>query len=197
MTTIAYPYTGPFRAAALDWWLEDNIIVSRSPMTGSIQTMEFPGALWMVNLTLPAATHADRADVEGFFAGLRRSNRLALWHLQRPEPRGTLRGTPTVGTGGAAWGATSIPISGAVGATILRGDLFGIRGQLVMATAPVTLSGGTGTLAFSPPLRQAVTAGTSIVWDKPTTTFVLQEPFRARYEPGADPSVSISLVEAF
>ena len=85
--------------------------------------------------------------------------------------------------------------------TVLRGDRLqlGIGGQRVMATADATAdAGGNLTLTFEPQLRAAVSAAAAVVWDKPTSTYVLDSPelnFPSRG--GLLPGLAVNLVEAW
>jgi len=129
-------------------------------------------------------------------------HRVALWNLARPLPLGTMRGggivsvvngalaTVTVVNGAlqpvtviyggpslitdAAAGANTITMRGQAGRTLVPGDMLGIGQQLVRVVAPVTFDGSSSaTVEFLPRLRSAVTAGTVIIYDKPTATFAL------------------------
>ncbi|WP_156385527.1 hypothetical protein [Ramlibacter sp. Leaf400] len=135
---------------------------------------------WMFSMVAPDALETAAAalwrklilSLEG------RVNLLAVYDLLNIEPRGTARGTWTC-NGGAAAGATSIPIAagvGQAGTTVLSGDWVGVgqgstgpARQLLHVQADVTLNGsGQGQLTVTPPLRVALTNGAAMVWDKPT-----------------------------
>lgn len=106
-----------------------------------------------------------------------RVNRLAVWDVANPEPRGTARGAWTAAALAAA-GSSSITIS-AVGApdgsTLLQGDWIGVHQssagagrQLLHVQADAVVTGGQITVQIEPVLRLALPVGSAIVWDRPT-----------------------------
>ncbi len=188
MSTITYPSTRLFDPASFDFWLVESVRTSRSLLSGSVQTIALPGAKWNAIVTLRGGTPAEAAGREAWIASIRGGiNLVSMWHLQRPEPRGTMRGSPTVATTAPA-GATSIAITGT--GTLAAGDMLGINGQLVMITA-----WSTGFIDVVPALRQQATAGTAIVWSKPSALFRLTSPVQSRYEPMWSPGPSLQLEE--
>ena len=86
-------------------------------------------------------------------------------------------------------------------ATLLPGDRiqFGATGQRVMVTAAATATDAAGmTVAFEPQLRTAVSAGTQVIWDRPTSIYVPTSPelvFPARRT--SLPGYALELVEAW
>lgn len=179
MTTYAYPNTVAFQVESAEWRLEDSVLISNSPLTGSIKTKEIPGARWVVTIGYSAAmTDAERAEVEGWWASAgQRKHDLTLWHQKRPEPRGTIKGVAS-GTVVGAWsqGASALVISVGVphaGKTLLTGDLFGLAGRvrMVRADAVVDGSGNIGP-GFEPPLEAAVSNGAAINFVRPTSRFL-------------------------
>lgn len=165
---------------------------------GKVFTRALPGMRWTARLAFPpigAGYAINRGRLEALLMQLRGgANRLVLWHLLRPAPAGTIAGTPTV-SGAVGAGATSCSITGTAGQTWLRGDrfAFGAGGQRVMAVNDGTLP---GTLQFEPQLRAAVSNGTALVWDKPTTRYVLRRPsIPMPAEKTMFPGFSIELVE--
>lgn len=198
MADITWPSSGrAFAPEAYDEGVEWDVEISHS-RNGKIFTRALPGARWTATLRIAddvVAYMTDRGQLEALLMQLRGgANRLLLWNLIRPVPRGTISGTPTV-SGAVAAGATSCSITGTAGQTWLRGDrfAFGAGGQRVMAVNDGTLP---GTLQFEPQLRAAVSNGTALVWDKPTTRYVLRNPemvFPARAE--MLPGFAIELVE--
>lgn len=102
-----------------------------------------------------------------------RVNFLAVYDLRKQEPKGTLRGTPTMAAAGAA-GAASIQVRGVAGATLKRGDWIGVNQggnnrQLLHVQADVAATaGGVLTVSFMPRLRVPVANGSAVVWNRPT-----------------------------
>lgn len=198
MTTYAYPATRAFAPATWEWGLRANVIVSQSPLNGATTTYEVPGARWRAVLRYPQSMHVDRAAVEAFWASVRgQANRVSLWHIGRP----VIRGTAVSATVAASALASTITVSGTNGQTLLAGDMVGLgsSGQLVMVTADATIASGTATVAVSPPVRAAVSGGTTLVTTRPTALFMVdpsaESPLIA-YSPGLSDTFSVALIEA-
>lgn len=143
-----------------------------SPYSRSTQVVGLLGDRWMARFQMPVNTYLLAQRAEAVLAQLRGSDgTMALWHLARPAPTGTMRGTPTL-SGAVAQGAMSLPITTTAGATVVQGDLLGISGQLVMVAADATANGsGAITVTITSPLRAAISSGTAVVWDKPSVLF--------------------------
>lgn len=203
MTTIALPYAGAFLASKWEFGYSANVFGSESPLNGSVQAVGIPGDRFTARLTLRATTHTERADVEGFLFSLRPSktvsvNQLSCHHLARPAPRGTMRGSPTVQSD-AGQLATSLLIQSSVGATLFRGDMIGVNGQVVMVTADATANGsGVITASITAPLRSAAVIGNSVTWDKPTIKWRVVGMPMVTYDPGqTSDAIALDLVEDF
>ena len=85
--------------------------------------------------------------------------------------------------------------------TLLAGDYLGIGAgttqQVVMVTADAAANAsGVITVSFEPPLRNALTAGAAVAWDRPKALFRRADSRSAwEYEPGTVKGMSLSLVE--
>lgn len=173
-TTITYPETLTVPSAL---WRQVRRDLSYSSIFGS-QAVEISPPLWAVSLEANALKEKNSGAWKALLIGLKgKTNNLALWDMARPAPIGTMRGTMTLNTS-AAQGATTLSIIAASEAakTLLQGDLLGIGSgttrQVVMVTADATANGsGIISVTVEPPLRNAGTAGASIVWDKPVALF--------------------------
>lgn len=202
MTTYAFPALSTVAPQAMTWGQRSNTLVHVSPLSGQVQTVELPGARWLLSVNYAVLQAADRALMEAFLARLRgQANRFTAYDFSRPTPRGTYRGTLTI-TGGIAAGATAVTITGGgAGQTLLAGDKLSIGGELKIWTQDATAD-GTGVITgnVEPPFRGAIASGASVVWDRPTALFMLAEP-EWRIEPIAGRigmgSVSFDAVEVF
>lgn len=199
MADVAWPVGAVGFPAVFEIGLRSNVQIAVSSYNGSIQTSEIPGSRWVVKVSMPVNTDATNYQPiwDAIAASARgQANRLVLGHMKRPEPRGTMRGLPT--SGGAAQGALSMVVNGT--GTLLAGDMIGVTttsgSQLLMVTADAT---GGGTVVFSPPLKAAVTAGSSVVWNYPTARFiVMSQEIMVSYGPsGENPGVVLDLMEVF
>jgi hypothetical protein len=178
---------------------ESNVSI-RTAVNGAIATSQLPGMRWIHQVVIPPDASEDRrrAEIEAFFATIEgQANRVRMWHLKRPVPEGTMRGSPT--SGGALRGARFMTINAGPGETLLHGDVIGITTaaglQRVMVNAAETV-GSTISCAFAGPLQANVSAGSPVVWNRPATLFMLRQPYiPIGYGAGANPSISVELVE--
>lgn len=130
---------------------------------------------WLLSMRSPARMSAADMDVwRVMLVGLSgRINHLAAWDLNRPAPRGTMRGTMTI-SGAVAIGATSCSVSagvGQAGTTLKAGDWLqvgsGLTSQLIMVMADATANGsGVISLTFQHPCRTGWSNGAAVTWDK-------------------------------
>jgi len=169
MAILTFPVQLPSNA---DWQLVSNTQTFKSPINGTVQTSESPGARWHVSLAFPKATPAEGRIMVAFLASLRgEAGRFYLWDHTQPTPRGTITGVPVVQ--GAAQIGASILTSGWTG-TLLAGDMIGIGGELKMVITDVAGAGATPVaVAFEPPLRASPASGSVIATNKPTAVFKL------------------------
>ncbi|MCW7541880.1 hypothetical protein OOT46_29205 [Aquabacterium sp. A7-Y] len=177
--------------------LQPNERVHTSPYTQGEQVIDLLGERWHVEMTLAERRPEHGAALEAFFARLRGSaHQIRLWHFRRPVPRGTLRGSPVLGTA-VAQGAAVVTIDDAgAGATLLEGDLIGLSGQLLMvAEDAVANAAGEMTVHVSNRLRAAVASGTAVIWDRPTTEFRLMSPAAPGYRPRAAEAMELEFRE--
>jgi hypothetical protein len=203
MTTYAFPtFTRAIPYTDWKFGMEPNSRVFTSPLSGQSQSVDLPGARWALNLRLAGLSDAERGEVEAFMAKLRgRANRFTCHDLINPIPRGTMRGSPvTVGT--TAAGAVSVVINaggGQASTTVLAGDKLSIGGELKVNTTTVTLNGsGQGTLTVEPPFRAQISAGASVVWDRPTAQFMLVEnSWRLNYSAPRFADLALDAIEVF
>lgn len=200
MSTINWPATRLFTPRTFEIGLRSTVLISTSPLSGATQTVELPGARWVIAMALtPASSHADQAIREALFAQIAgQANRVALWHMVRPTPRGTMAGSPTLSANATA-GATSLSITTTAGATVLKGDMVKIGSQLVQSTSNATADGaGALTLPIAPAVRTTVASGQAVSYISPTSTFILtQQEVRVPYQPGYGGEIALEFVEVF
>lgn len=167
---------------------------------GSIVTYGLPGGRWTAVIGFePEVESMQRPKIEALIMSLEGgANRLRMHHHARPIPNGTMRGTPTAQFA-ATTGAKQVQMTG-VNGTLNRGDIIGILGQMIYITTDATPSGGNMTVDISPPLRNALTPGTAVTWNKPTADFIPKSstagPFPYR-QAQVRPGFSIELIEAY
>ena len=171
MSTISLP--SGFDPQSCQLTLRTNQRVNASPFGGSEQAVDMLNDRWMLDVDLPESTQDDGAAIEAFIAAMRgQTNVVALYHFARSVPRGTARGTILL-NGAVAQGASSIVVDGISPSTgtILAGDVFGVGGQLLMAAANATASGGGATITLANRVRTALANNAAVTWDAPTALF--------------------------
>lgn len=170
--SAALTWQESFGAVQFSLRLEPNNRVHTSIFSRRTQVIDFIGERWVATIAIPPNRYAVAQAIEAFFTQLRgMDGTLQLWHLARPAPSGTMRGTPTL-SATAAQGAQSLSITTSVaGVTVKAGDMLGVGSQLVMAAADATAAGTALTLPIANRLRAAVASGSAVVWDRPKATF--------------------------
>lgn len=158
-------------------WAQARLDMGFDSVFGS-QGVEIDSPLWAVLLEPKQFNRLNYADWEALLLKLRgRTNQLALWHLDRPSPLGTMRGTMTL-NGAHAQGATVLNISaaGQGSKTLLTGDHLGFGSgttqQVVKVTDPSTADvSGNITVNVESFLRNGFAGGAAVTWDKPKALF--------------------------
>lgn len=173
MATYAFPDIAPER---LDWHLEVNQQVFRSPLTGAQQVVELTGAAWVIAATFGSLKQAEAATLGAFIARLRGSVNTFTWHHRgHPTPRGVGTGTPLVA--GASQTGASLTTDGwtpSQTGILLAGDFFAVNGELKRLVTDADSDGaGAATLTFEPPLRASPADDAAITVTQPTATFRL------------------------
>jgi hypothetical protein len=172
-------------------------LANASPYGGSEQVIDKENDRWYATVSITPRTHDDAADVEAWIGSMRGMvNVFQLYHLQRPEPRGTMRGAPTAQA--AAAGQGIVRINTTAGATLRAGDMIGAAGLLLRVGA-YCVADGSGLLVVPVVnrLRKALTNGVPVVWDRPSAPFRFRvQPQPISYVPGYTPEATFDLVEA-
>ena len=200
MTTYAFPtFSGRPAPSTLEWRLVANTQIAQSPLSGSMQTVELPGARWAWSASWANLQPSESAAMEAFLVKLRgQANRFTVPYWPRMTPRGTLSGTTLVFGAGQTGAALSIDGAG-VGTTLLAGDVIGVNGELHMVATDATANGsGQMSLTLCFPLRASPADNAPVTYVSPTATFVLTRADRGwTVEAGRIASFSIDAVEVF
>lgn len=164
---------------------------------GSEQVRDLMNDRWTATLSASPRTSSDAAALEAFIASMRgMNNTIAVYHLLRPQPQGTMRGNPTL-AGGHVQGAEVLQIQSVAGATLRAGDMLGVGG-LLLQVAQDSTADGTGLLVapIVNRLRRALTSGGVVTWNKPTAPFrMASKPPAVQFVPGYAQGVTFDLVE--
>lgn len=167
---ITFPRTLPPLAgiAGITMVMNDTVALSRSPFTLASQTLEYPGQMWLADVTLPKMSRASAAAWVAWLASLRgRAGTFLLGDLSACYPRGDASVVTVTGQAGDA--TLSVVMTG----TLLAGDYIQI-GTAVDATLHMVLADqtGDGSLEVWPSLRKSRT-GVLVTLDNPTGVFRL------------------------
>jgi hypothetical protein len=195
MTTISLP-PGFDDPVAFSLQLMVNQRVHSSPFGGSEQVIDMLNDRWTATVAVPARTNDEAAIYEAFIGSLRGMvNTINLFHLVRPIPRGTMRGTPTCQVSGQGDGAMVLH-TGQPGCTLLAGDMFGVSGLLLQVASDVAADGsGVMVVTLVNRLRKQIANGSAITWDRPTAPFRLMSTPAMQHVPGWAEGVSLDFAE--
>lgn len=199
MTTLSWPTLTRSAPRVIDFSLVPNTQSFSSSLSGSVQTVELPGARWKISFTMENLAEADSALLQAFMVKLRgRAGRFYLHNFARSEPRGTQRGTPLV-KGALQTGTTLVIDACTVGATLLAGDFFAVNGELKMVVADATADGaGEMSLTFEPPLRSSPADNDALTLSSPTATFMLAgDEMKWGTQPGKFSTFAVDAIEAW
>lgn len=172
--SAALIWQASYGAASFALRMSPNNRKHTSPFSKATQVIDFIGERWVATITVPINSYSIAQTVEALLAQLRgMDGTVEIWHLARPAPSGTMRGTPTL-SATAAQGAQSLSVTTSVaGVTVKAGDMLGVGTQLVMVGADATAAGTALTVPLASRLRASVASGSAVVWDKPRAKFRL------------------------
>lgn len=198
MATKNWP--SAFTVETVDYGIDFDVQI-QVMRNGRVYTYELPGARWTVTIGFGNDFEmGQRPAVEALLTSLKGgANRLALGHLGRKYPNGTLRGSPTL-NGAHAMGAEQLSLSNCNG-TLKRGDIVGVPGQILMVVDADYAPDGSNhmTVNVSPPLFSGYASGAPLTWNQPTTLWIPKSasvgpfPFMAGQ---SRPAFSVDLVES-
>lgn len=196
MTTIAFP-PGFDDPAGFSLQLAVNQRSHASPFGGSEQVVDMLNDRWEASVAVSPRTSEEAAAYEAFIGAMRgMNNTVNLYHLVRPIPRGTLRGSPTCQIAGQGDGAVVLQ-TGQPGSTLLAGDLFGVSGLLIQVASDVAANGsGVMVVTLVNRLRKQIADGSPVTWDRPTAPFRLMSNSGIQHVPGWAEGASFDFAEA-
>lgn len=155
--------------------LQPNMRGYANAYTQQVDTVDLLGDVWCARIDMPPTTDLMVAGArEGFFDRLKGSaHQIELWHLRKPRPLGTLRGTPTLSVA-AAQLTNMLSIAAPSNTTLLSGDLIGLGGQLLRVATNALSVAGVMQVETANRLRVAQPVGAAIVWDRPKVSTMLK-----------------------
>lgn len=175
MADLAWPMAGRRVPGSLNWILASNGMEFTSPLTGSVQSSELPGARWKCSFTMKAVAGDDADAFRALLARLRgKANSVLLHAMDRPTPKGTIALAGVTLGAAASAGATSVQLAGCgAGATLKTGDYFGVAGELKLCVATATADGaGAMSVTFEPAARADWANGAAVTLARPTARFM-------------------------
>lgn len=177
-TTLSWP--GGLGVARCAVGLQRSAAQFRSPFSGSFQASSFNADRLTLSLTLRPFSRAINRTLPGqveallFALASGADYWVAAWHFARPQPVGTMRGSPTL-SATANRGDASLAITGGTASSTLEaGDMLGAGGQLFMVRTAVTLNGsGAGTVQVVNRVRATIASSSAVTWNAPTDNFAM------------------------
>lgn len=162
---MAFDWPAVLEPQDVAWIIQKAVISFRSQMSGSQESIEFPGEFWKISVTVPPRPMNTAGVASAFFArvagGMEQVN-VPYW--PRRVPIGTMRGSPVLAAG-AVRGDLSLQIT--TTGTLVAGDAFSVGGQLFVCFQDCAPVSGTLTVPLVNRVKATYAIGTAVVWDKP------------------------------
>ena len=203
MTILTFPsIRRPSRAS---YRLRGHTQTHRSPLDGTEQTLELPGAVWELTVSWESLDAADTRVLAAFLANLRGAAGRFYYSPALWSPRRAAGGGSPLVNGGAQSGGSLITDGWTPSAEVaLAGDWLsfddvGARRRLHMVTATATADGsGAATLAITPPIRRAPADDAAVEVVAPAGVFRLpgDDAPEMQLRPPMLGSLTLTMVEA-
>lgn len=205
MPTLPFP-SGIYQPSSVNWRLRSNSLTFRSPLDGTVQTLEMPGSAWTATVSWNVLPPAQWRVLQSWLAQLRG---MAGRFYYGPPHATARRATGTIGTpvvNGANQTGTALAVSGmgASQSVFLDGDFIAydtvLGRSLHVVTANATSNGsGQATLAIEPPIRVSPANGAAIIHASPTCVMRLvdDDVGDMALRPGLLGSLTLDMIEAF
>jgi len=174
MTVISTP---PVVPESINFGITHNVTVSVSPLSGSTQTLELPGARWKASLTYTDLTSQEAKLMKAWLVSLRgMAGRFYLYDYGETSTLNAVTGTPTIETGSTRRLITATT----TGAAFVPGDYLEIRSssvdesrELKMVIAASATGPGTRNYTIEPPIRRDTYVGLDIIYSECKGVFML------------------------
>lgn len=201
MATLTFP---PNLISSVVWKLVSRTQVFTSPLTGSSQTLELPGALWAADINFTVMNDAEKRQLSAFLVALRgRSGRFYLTDPSNSAISGSGAGAPVVDSS-VGYTPAAVGISGltpSATGVFKAGDMLGFSNdELKMVIEDVDADGsGEALVKVEPPFRTQPTDTSEVVTANPTCIMRLVDDAQAAWQaqPGQLFQSKISCIEAF
>jgi len=180
MPALNFPTLTRSAPHRIEWGLRSNVQVSTSPLNGSVQTVELPGARWRCTMYYENLLADDAAKLQSFLVQLRgQAGRFLCPCWARLTPRGLGGGAPLVS--GAGQTGNVLTVSGASPSKagwLREGDFisFGTVPELHMVKSDASTNvSGLATLSIEPPIRVSPANGAAVTILRPVAHMMLTE----------------------
>lgn len=203
MTILTFPtIRRPSRAS---YRLRGNTQTHRSPLDGTEQTLEMPGAVWELTVSWESLDATDTRVLAAFLADLRGAAGRFYYSPAVWSPRRAAGGGTPVVNGAGQSGAALITDGWTPSAQVaLPGDWLSFddsfgRRRLHMVTATAAANGsGQATIAITPPIRRAPADNAPVEVVAPSGVFRLptDDAPEMQLRPPMLGSVTLTMVEA-
>lgn len=192
MTILAMPAGVKFKAVRFG--LRTNTQTHTSPLSGTTQTLEMPGAHWVATYSAIPYTRTQAAALQAWLIRLRgASGRFYGYNPQNTALLGSGGGTPKVNGGSQVGGSLDTDGWPADTLVLLAGDEFQIGDELKMVMVDVLTNGsGEATIIFEPPLRTSPADNADIITDTPKCIMRLIDDGQAAWQAEADGFMEIT-----
>lgn len=155
-----------------------------SVLTGDKKTAELSGDKWAATLQFSNRHGSEAAKLRAWLFSLGGSRTRFKYSPESISKLGTASGAGVVN--GADQTGSVLVTSGwdvSQANLFLAGDYFEVNGELKIVTADASSDGtGAATLNFAPKLRNSPPDGSSIITDKPSATFRLENDDQAQFQ---------------
>lgn len=207
MSILNFP-AGIYNPSSVDWRLRPNTQTFRSPLDGTTQTLEMPGAVWAASIAWETLPPAQWRVLQAFLAQLRGSAGRFYYgppHATARQATGAI-GTPLVNGANQTGAALACDGFGAGATVFLPGDFIAYatpagRSLHVVTANAIANGSGQATLAIEPPIRTSPADNAALIHASPTCVMRLVDDetgaFQLRPGPGAYASLQLEIVEAF
>ena len=202
MATLSYP-SSLYVPQGGRFSLISNTRSFSSPLSGTTQTVESPGARWAGQITYHSLNETQTRELLAFLMKLRgMSGRFFYGDPFHQTPQGVATGTPAV-SGASQTGSSLITNNWTPDTTdILKaGDFFQLdTNELKVVTDDANSdSSGFATLSIEPPLRSSPTHASAIILIQPKTIMRLQNDQQTSWDYArlAIASTTINMIESF
>lgn len=159
MTILSLPESPAFKTSKFG--LKSNTVTFQSPLSGSVQTLEMPGARWTASYVLPPMKRSSAAAWQAFFVQLRgQAGRFYGYDPDARTPRGVATGAPLVNGSGQTGNTLAVDgwtpnVSGILKAGDYVAFDAGVTGrELHMVVSDADSDGsGQANISIEPPIR--------------------------------------------